>query len=81
MIKGIMIEDGNDIPIGIVTAVTLYAMYMYILDKMMQIYKVYIQTYRVDNWIMFIIYFVPLVILYIEIPILLRKFNNQKYIE
>lgn len=68
-----MIEDCNDIPIGIVVSMSVYAIYTYILEKL-------IYTYTIDNWIIFIIYFVPFVILYIEIPILLKKSNNwQKY--
>lgn len=69
------IEDCNHIPIGIVLSMTLYAMYIYISGKLVQMYKI-------DNWIIFFIYFMPLIVFYIEIPILLRKSDGwQKYIE
>jgi len=68
-----MTEDCNDIPIGIILSMVLYAMYIHITSKLLHIYKL-------DNRIMFIIYFVPLVVFYIEIPILLRRFNRwRKY--
>lgn len=68
-------EDCNDIPIGIVLSMVLYAVYIYISDKLVQIYKI-------DNWIIFVIYFIPLIVFYIEIPILLRRSSGwQKYVE
>ncbi len=66
-----MIEDGNDIPIGIAMSMSLYATYTYIIDKLLQMPKI-------DNWIMFAIYFVPFIALYIEIPIILKKSNGWK---
>lgn len=70
-----MTEDCNDIPVGITLSMSIYAICIYALDKVMQMYKI-------DNRILFIIYFVPFVILYIEIPNLLRKSDKwQKYIE
>jgi hypothetical protein len=70
-----MVEDCSDIPVGIVVSISIYSVYIYIADKLIQVYKL-------DNWIMFIIYFVPFIILYIEIPAILRKSNNrQKYID
>jgi len=68
-------DDGYDIPIGIVLSMTLYTIYIYIAGKLVQMYKM-------DNWIIFFIYFMPLIVLYIEIPILLRKSDNwKKYID
>ncbi len=68
-------DDGYDRPIGIVLSMTLYAIYIYIADKLVQMFKI-------DNWIIFFIYFIPLIVFYIEIPILLRKSDRwQKYIE
>lgn len=64
-----MIEDGNEIPIGIVASMVLYAVCTYILDKL-------IQNYKIDNWIIFVIYFVPLIVLYIKIPVLLKRSNS-----
>ena len=70
-----MTDDCNDIPIGITLSMSIYAVCIYVLDKVMQMYKI-------DNLILFIIYFVPFVILYIEVPNLLRKSNRwQKYME
>lgn len=66
-----MVEDCNDIPIGIVISMSIYAVYIYVASKL-------VQTYKFDSWIMFIMYFAPLVILYIEIPIILGKSNNWK---
>lgn len=68
-----MVEDCNDIPIGIVVSMSLYSVYIYIMEKLMQ-------TYKIDNLIIFVIYFVPLIVLYIEIPVMLKKSNGwQKY--
>lgn len=68
-----MVEDCNDIPIGITISMSIYTVYIYVMSKLLQ-------TYKIDNWIIFIIYFVPFVVLYIETPIVLRKSNRwQKY--
>ena len=70
-----MAEDCNDIPIGIALSMSTYAICIYILDKLMQMHKV-------DDRIVFIIYFVPLIILYIKIPDMLRKSERwQRYME
>ena len=70
-----MTEECNDIPIGISLSMSIYAVCIYVLDKLVQMYKI-------DNRIVFIIYFVPLIILYIEVPNLLRKSDKwQKYME
>ena len=69
------IEDYNYIPIGIVLSMALYAIYIYISDKL-------VQMYDIDNWMIFFIYLIPLIVFYIEIPILLRKSDRwQRYID
>ena len=61
-----MTEDGDEIPLGIVLSMILFAAYIYILNKLTQ-------TLKIDNWIISSIYFIPFIFLYIAIPILLRK--------
>lgn len=69
-----MVEDCDDIPIGIVISISLYALYMHAIENLMNMYNI-------DSRIIFYIYFVPLIIFYIEIPIILKKSNNwQKYV-
>lgn len=77
-----MTEDSDEISIGIVLSTILFATYIYISDRLMQIFKIYelIQTFEFNNIIMFIIYFIPLIILYVRIPIFLRRHKGwQKY--
>ena len=75
----IMIEDGNDIPIGILTSMLIYTIYLIILDNLINWLDKSLDNW-INNWITFIIYFLPLMILYIEIPIVLKKSNNwQQY--
>jgi hypothetical protein len=66
-----MIEDGNEILIGMVISILMYILYISTIDKL-------IQSYKIDIWTMFIIYFVPFILLYIETPILLKKYSSQK---
>ncbi len=73
-----MIEEDNDIPIGIVISMSLYAIYAYATNKLLQIFS----YYDIDNWIIFMIYFVPFVILYIETPIIIKKSNGwRRYLD
>lgn len=71
-------ENVDEIPLGIILSMILYAIYAHILEGLIREYNidVLIRIHHIDNWAMPIIYFLPLVILYIEIPILLRKYKN-----
>lgn len=87
-----MTEDCDEISLGIVLSTILFAVYTYMLDKLVQMFKIYeliqtfkiyelIQTFKMESLIIFAIYFIPLVILYVRVPILLSKHKNwQKYI-
>lgn len=70
-------DDCNELPLGIVLSITLFAIYVQILDKLSQTFIL-----KIDNWILSVIYFLPLIILYIRIPISLRKHNSwRRYID
>lgn len=60
------IEYSDNITIGIVLSMFLYAIYTYVADK-------FIPLYKMDNMTIFFIYFIPLIVFYVEIPILLRS--------
>ena len=64
-----MIKDARDLPKGIVISMSLYAIYIHLASTL-------VQRYKIDNWIIFIIYFAPLMILYIGIPIVIRNSNG-----
>ncbi len=83
-----MIEDGNDIPIGIIMSISIYTIYSYAINELVQMYKInnlatnnlvtnnlVTNDSIIDNLILFVIYFVPLIILYVETPILLKRFS------
>lgn len=70
-------ERCNEIPMGIVLSMALFAIYVQILDKLIKIF-----IPKIDNWLLAIIYLIPLIILYLRIPITLRKHNFwRKYID
>ncbi len=70
-------EHCNEIQMGIVLSMILFAIYIQILDKLI---KMFIP--KIDNWLLTIIYLIPLIVLYIRIPITLRKHNAwRKYID
>lgn len=64
-----MIEEGNNVPIGIAVSMLLYTVYTCIIDRLPHMYGT-------DNLTMLIIYFVPLIILYVETPVILRKYDK-----
>lgn len=64
-----MIKDARDLPKGILISMSLYAVYIHLASTL-------IQRYKIDNWLIFIIYFIPFIILYIGIPIVIRKSNG-----
>ena len=59
-----MIEECDDIPIGTVLSMSLYTIYVSILDKL-------INSYKIDSRIITVIYVIPLFIFYIGTPVLL----------
>lgn len=75
-----MEEDYDDIPIGIVLSMISYSVYIYILNILMRTFKIYewIPIFGMDNIIMFIIYMVPLILLYTNAPIVLRRYYKRK---
>lgn len=62
-------EDRDEIPLGIVSSMILFGLYTYVLNKFFN----RLLTNEINNSMLIIIYFIPFIILYIGVPILLRK--------